>query len=165
MRGPIFSAVIDNIAVTAIQDIFELVTSANSRIAICGMDIVQNTDFGDAAAEGLFLRLIRGHSTTGSGGAAVTPSNHEPWSRAAVTTCARNNTTPATGGSPQTMVATGFNVQAGYFYRPRWSDGGFDERIMVAESSRFVVNMPAAPIDSISINATIWWQELGLLAP
>lgn len=167
MQGPIFSAAIDNIAVSAIQDLFEIATDATTRIAICGIDLFQNTDFGDAQAETLALRIIRGLGTTGSGGSAVTPKNHKPWSRVSPCTVARNNTTPAVigAGTSDVLLSTGFNVQAGFFYRPRWVDStDVDERIFCEKNSRIVVNLPAAPADSITVFGTIWWQELGLFS-
>lgn len=166
MQGPIFSAVIDNIAVSAIQDLFEIATPASTRIAICGIDLFQNTDFGDAAAETLAIRIIRGLGTTGAAGSAVTPKNHKPWSRVSPCTVARNNTTPAVAGAgvADVLLSTGFNVQSGFIYRPRWQDAEIDERIFVDANSRVVLNLPAAPADSITVFATIWWQELGLFA-
>lgn len=159
----IFSASFSNIAVTAAQDLFELATGATSRIAICEIDIEQNTEAGDAADEMLAVELIRGYTTTGSAGAPVTPVNYRPWSRVSPVTVARNNTGLAANGSPETVRASAFNVRSGWLYRPRW-DGLVDERPYIAASSRFVVRLPAAPADSVSFYGTIIWQELGLFA-
>lgn len=160
MHGPIFSATFSNIAVTAVQDMFEFLTSAACRIAICEIDIGQNTEVGDAQDESLALELIRGFTVAGSAGSAVTPTNYDARSRAAVTVVNRNNTGLATT-SGSVVRATSFNVRSGWLYRPRW-DGAVDERPVISPSSSFVVRLPVAPADSVSMYATILFQELGL---
>jgi hypothetical protein len=78
MNGPIFTATFSAIAVSAAQDVFELITGATSRIEICEVFLGQYSDVGDAAAEMLSVQIVRGHTVVGSGGAAVTPANLEP---------------------------------------------------------------------------------------
>ena len=109
----VFSATFSAIAVAAAQDLFELVAPADSRIAIVEIDIGQYSDAGDAAAELLSIQLVSGHAVAGANGAAVTPGKFAPWSRAAGTTAARNNTTIASGGTPVIHHATSFNAQGG----------------------------------------------------
>jgi hypothetical protein len=162
MQGPIFSVPFVAQSVTAAaQDLFELATGANSRIAICGIDVGQYSDAGDAAAELLGVSIIRGHTTTGDGTAA-TPINFKPWSRSSTVVSKTIGTTLATGGSPVTAFSSSFNIQAGFLYRPRF-DNHFDERIWVAESSRVVVRI-TAPADAVTASGTIWFQETGLMS-
>jgi hypothetical protein len=165
MNGPIFTATFSAIAVSAAQDVFQLTTHATSRIEICEIFLGQYSDAGDAAAEMLSVQLVRGHTTTGSGGAAVTPVNFEPWSRAAVTTVLRNNTTIAADGTAVILHSEAFNVQGGWLYKP-FKSGDDNERPKVeaagATNGLFVVRI-TAPADAVTMNGTIKWREYGLL--
>jgi hypothetical protein len=161
MNGPIFSATFSAISVSAAQDVFQLTAHATSRIEICEIFLGQYSDAGDAAAEMLSVQLVRGHTTTGSGGAAVTPGNFEPWSRAAVTTVLRNNTTIAADGTAVILHAESFNVQGGWLYRPLKTEED-NERPKI-EAAGIVVVRVTAPADAVTMNGTIKWREIGLL--
>lgn len=161
MEGPIFSATFQNIAVTAAQDLFQLLTSSTTRIAIVEIDIGQFSDAGDAQDELLSLDLVRGNTADGSGGSAVTPVNLKPWSRTSPVTVARNNTTAASGGGA-IVHSTSFNVRQGWYWKPEHNQM-FDDRFFVEVSQRFCVRI-SAPTDSLSMQGTIKWQELGLMS-
>lgn len=156
-RGPVYSAVFAAVAVSAAQDVFEIVAPATSRVVLREVRLGQYSDAGDAEAELLSVTFLRGHTTTGSGGAAVTPANlmGVTGSTAAVSTVARNNTTVATGGSPVTLLADSFHVAAGF----RWYPAP-EEQITLEPSQRFVVRI-SAPADSITLNGTLVFQEIG----
>lgn len=160
MNGPIFTATFSAIAVSAAQDVFELTAHSTSRIEVCEIVLGQYSDAGDAAAEMLSVQLIRGHTTPGSGGAGVTPSNFEPWSRAAVTVVARNNTTVASAGTGAILHAESFNVQGGWLYRPLKNEQD-NERPKVEQGQIIVVRI-TAPADAVTMNGTIKFRELGL---
>ena len=157
----IFTATFSAVAVSAEQDVFELVAHASTRVAIREVRLGQYTDFGDAAAEILSVQIIRGYTTSGSGGAAVTPANISSHSGAktAVSTVERNNTTVATAGTAVILVSDVFNVQAGWWYRP-----GDDERIIVDNSSRVVVRI-TVPADALTMNGTLVFEEVGQMLP
>ena len=152
----IFSAVVEAQAVTAAQDIFELVAPSDSLLAIREIRIGQYSDFGDAAAEILSLLVIRGHTVAGSGGSAVTPVNRSPVSGALASTATvkRNNTTVATT-SGVTVLADAWNIQTPYLYLP-----SREECILVNPGQRLVVRL-STPADSISVNATLVFEEMG----
>lgn len=151
MAGSIYTATFSAISVTAAQDLFEIVAPAAAPVFIREIRFGQYSDAGDAAAELLSVLLMRGHTTTGSGGAGVTPVAALGGTSAA--TVARNNTTVATAGSPETILADAWNIQAGWYYP---SDG--ELRIAIAPSQRFVVRI-TAPADAITMNGTITWEE------
>ena len=150
----VFAATFAAVAVTAAQDAFEIVAPADSRVRIREVRLAQYSDFGDAQAEILSVRIMRGHGTAGSGGAAVTPGNLESWGRAAGATVAANNTTVATGGSPVTLVADGWNVAAGWW----WYPADDSERISLEPGERLVVRI-TAPADSLTVNGTVVFEE------
>jgi hypothetical protein len=154
----VYSVTFSAVAVTAAQDVFELATAADSQLRIHEVRLGQYTDFGDAAAEILSVQIIRAHTTTGSGGAAATPSNlTNPATGflASGVTAATNNTTVATSGSPLVLIADTFNIASGWWYCPPE-----DERIHVAKSSRVVVRI-TIPADSLTMNGTIIFSEIG----
>lgn len=161
---PLFSAVVSAVAISAAQDLFEIVAPATSRIAIRDIKIGQHSDFGDAAAEILGVSIIRGHTTTGSGGSAVTPVPLNAVSnQASAATVARNNTTIASNGTTQTIIADAFNVQGGWALSDVLGPGGpeaADKRIVMAPSERLVVRL-TAPADALTFDATLIWEEGG----
>lgn len=157
-----FTAAFSAIAVSAAQDAFEIVAHASSRVAICEILLGQYSDAGDAEAELMSIQVIRGFTTAGAGGAAVTPANLSPWSRAAVTTVTRNNTTLAQDGTGIVMISDAMNVQAGWAYRPQYDPLNLstDERIWLAPGDRVVIRI-TAPVDGVTMNGTVKFEETG----
>lgn len=153
----IYTATFSAVAVTAAQDVFELVTTANTRAKIREIRLGQYSDAGDASAEMLSVQIIRGYTTSGSGGSSVTPSNLSPVSGAlaAVSTVEANNTTVAASGTGLVLFADAWNVQRGWRYAPPP-----EERIEVGVSQRLVVRI-TAPVDSLTMNGTIVFEETG----
>lgn len=151
---PVFSAAFSAISVAAAQDLWEIVAPTGSdKVTLRELRIGQYSDFGDAQAELISIQLIRGYTTSGSGGAAVTPVNLESASRAAQTTVERNNTTVATAGTGSVLLADSFNVASGFWYRPPE-----DERIVLISGERLVVRI-SLPTDAITTNSTIIFEE------
>ncbi len=148
--GAPYSAIFSAIAVSAAQDLFEITAPTTHRVAITGLHIGQYSDAGDAAAELLSLLIIRGYTTTGSGGAAVTPVALVPSEATAASTVARNNTGLAADGTPLILVADAWNVQVSY----RW-----EGRIIIPASTRLVVRI-TAPADAVTTNGTLVFEEL-----
>lgn len=159
--GQIYVATFTDIDISAAQDLFEIVAPATSRIVIREFEIGQHSDAGDALADMLDLQIIRGHTTSGSGGASVTPVPVVPWSDApaAAATVERNNTTIAADGSPKTLRATAWNVMGGYRYYP----GFRGERIMLDYSDRLVFRLGTAPSSTIKCCATLVFEEIGAM--
>lgn len=160
-RGPVYAATFSAVAVTAAQDVFEITAPATSRVLIRGIRIGQYTDAGDAAAEILSVLVIRGYTTSGSGGSSVTPVNLHGWSGApsASSTVEANNTTVANTGTAVTLLADTMNVQAGWQYYPAPHD-----HMVLDYSQRLVVRI-TAPADSLTMNGTLIFQEIGKDAP
>lgn len=157
--GPIYTATFSNIAVSAAQDLFELVAPASTRLELLEVKVGQESDEGDAAAEMLPIQIIRGYTTSGSGGASVTPGKVVPWQRDAVATVERNNTTVAQDGTGVILDADTFNIMGGWRHYP-----APEERIGVEISTRLVVRLPVAPADAVTMYGTIKWKEIGKFA-
>jgi hypothetical protein len=157
--GPVYSGVVSGVAVSATQDVFELVTHTSSRVRIREIRIGQYSDFGDAASEILGVQLIRGFTTSGSGGSTVTPAKmNQTTGRAAVTVVEANNTTLATTGTGTVIYSDAWNIQSGWWYAPHET-----EMPIIEVSTRFVVRI-TTPADAITMNATIVFEEIGTMA-
>jgi hypothetical protein len=152
MVGADFVLTVDGISVSAAQDLFELNVPATQIAVIKSLVIGQSSDAGDAEDEQQRVRFLRGATTSGSGGSAVTALG--PYTYAG--TAERNNTTVATGGTPTTRHADGWNVRSGYVWMPSEED-----MIVVPPSTRFVVNLPSTPADAITVSATLHFQAIG----
>ena len=80
----------------------------------------------------------------------------QPRRRGLGSTVKRNNTTAATGGTPQTLHSDCFNVQIGY--QIWWPPEMFMP--MCPPSSRIVINIPETPGASMTMSGTLYFEEL-----
>lgn len=157
--GQVYTGIISQVSVSAAQDVFELTCPSTTRVRIREVKLGQYSDAGDATAEILSVQLIIGHTTSGSGGAAVTPRNLNRASTVtAASTLERNNTTIAANGTAITLYSDVWNIQSGWWYAPSEF-----EMITIDISTRLVVRI-TSPVDAITLNATIVFEELGTLA-
>ncbi len=163
MGSPVYTAVFSAVAVTAAQDVFEITAPSNSRVKIIDCKIGQYTDFGDAAAEILSVTVIRGFTTTGTGGSTVTPANISGHTGAMTATSVvkANNTTVATTGTTATLVADVMNVAAGWSLRDVLSRGFEGTPEIILNNSQRLVFRITAPADSLTMNGTLIFEELG----
>jgi hypothetical protein len=148
----------DNVSVSAIQDAFEVSPAANKPLKILGFTIGQtgNSDVGDAAEEILAFHLVRGHTTSGSGGSSVTPVPLNPNDAAAGFTAEVNNTTIASAGTTTTIHTQTFNVRLGldYMYPPGY------EPIVHNGNTSLVGRLVRAPADAITLSGTLLVEEM-----
>ncbi len=148
----------ENVAISAAQDLFEIVPATNKPIAICGLflsNVGGTADAGDAQEEFLRLQIIRGNTTSGSGGSAPTPSPVVSSDGAAAFTAEVNNTTVASAGTAVALHTDGWNIRMGYsmWWIPEawlW---------VSAADSRVVVRLVAAPADSVNCSGTLYVCE------
>lgn len=160
----IYTATFENVAVTEDQDLFEIV-AGNLPTAIRRIEIGQRSDAGDAQAEMLPVKIVRGHTVAGSGGSSVTPSPQRTTQPASTATVTVNNDTVASGGSPHRWWSATFNVMGGWFYPfahlPSLSYPKDFGQIILEPGERCVVTLAANPADSLTMNGTMEFEELG----
>lgn len=155
MTTKVYTVVFSAVSVSAAQDLFEITPASNKPVEIVGIELGQTSDSGDAQDEQLQLSIIRGHTTSGSGGTAPTPQPLEPNDGAAGFTAEVNNTTVATTGTTATLWTTAWNVRAGYinwfpeYVRPTATSG----------NTTILVRM-TAPADAITMSGTLYVAEL-----
>jgi hypothetical protein len=155
MAGRIYSVIFDAVAVTAAQDLFEITPADDKPVELVGLFIMQNTDVGDAADEILKYSIIRGYTSSGSGGSAPTPAPLSSIDTAAGFTAEVNNTTPANTGTAVTLHVDGFNVRAGL---QLWVPPAARPSASQANTT-IVVRIPA-PTDSLTMSGTLYVREL-----
>lgn len=105
-----------NLTVTAISattvDLCELVAADDIPIGIREIRWGQTSDVGDAQDEVIELQIVRGNTTSGSGGSSATPVRKRPKDAAASFTAEVGNTTAASGGTTEVPYKTWVNVRA-----------------------------------------------------
>lgn len=151
--GMIYTATIEQIAVTVAQDLFTITAPADAVVILHSCYIGQETDEGDAQAEMLPVQITR-YGTAGSAGTGLTGRPHDVGYAAHGSTVVRNNTTQ--GGTPVVILGDCFNVQAGWQYRPTP-----EERITISPSGVIAIELPVAPADSLTITASLIFEEIG----
>lgn len=155
MNGRTYVVTFNAVAVSAAQDLFEIVPADDKPCEIVSMHIGQYSDAGDAAAELLGISIIRGFTASGSGGSAATPAPMNPNAATAGFTAEVNNTTVATTGTTTTLHSDSWNVQAGYNYIPP-----LDARPVVGQGQTSLVVRITAPADALTMNGTLVVREL-----
>lgn len=151
----IYTAVFNNVAVTAIQDLFEIVAASDAVVRIHDIHLSQNTDVGDAAEEVLRIELTSGHTTSGSGGSAPTAIPHNIGQAAFGGTVEVNNTTQASAGTIVTHYVWNWNIRVGFdkIFTP-------ETRPRIAPSGRMCLELPAAPADSVTMSGSVTFEEI-----
>lgn len=156
--GRMYAVTFENVAVTASQDFFEISPADDKPVLIHGLYLSQASDVGDAADEMLRIKILRGHTTSGSGGSAPTPAPLNSSAGTAAGFAAEvNNTTIASAGTAVDLHAEAFNIRAGlqYIPTPEARPGASQA------NTTLIVRLMAAPADSLSMSGTLLLEETG----
>ena len=142
--GMRYSGQFSAVAVTALQDVFELVAPTDSVIVLHSVRLGQSSDAGDAQAEMLPVEIVVGRGTVTSGSGGTTPAKEalEGGFAASGATLEANNTTRMVVGSGtlHTIIREAFNVQVGWLYQPLP-----EERSVGSPGDRRTRALPRAP--------------------
>lgn len=147
----------ENVAVSAQVDFFELTAGDDRPIELAGLVIGQSTEVATNVGEDEFLRyrIIRGHTSSGTGGATPTPVPIDPTDPAAGFTADTNNTTIASAGTAVNLHSDTFNVRQGLQI---WWPAEFGPATV--QASLLVVRLMAAPADSVTFSGTAYVREV-----
>lgn len=155
-----YTAQFGGVASAAVQDFFELISTATQVIVVHSIFIGQSSDSGDAAAEMLRVQLKRasGSYTSGTGGTTATGVPHAFSDPAFGGTVEANNSTQAAVGTGAltTLMEETFNIQAGWYYTPTP-----EERITLSPSQALIVSGPTVPADSLTFSGRITFEVHG----
>ena len=151
--GRMYTVTFEEVAVTAIQDLFEIVAASDSTVYIHSIHVSQSSDASDSESEQLNVLIHRG-STSGSGGSSATPAPLNLGDAAFGGTCEVNNTTQSTEGT--ILGSYCFNVMAGLdiVFTP-------EGRPVISPSGRIIVELQTAPGDSLTMSGTMVIEEIG----
>lgn len=151
----------DAVSVSAAQDLFEIAPADDKPVKIAGLvlsNVGGTADAGDAQEELLRLAIIRGTSTSGSGGSSFTPLSLNATAQAAGFAAEINNTTPSSSGTAANLFTDGWNVRMPY-------QVFFPEELMPecsqANGVLLTVKLVTAPADAISVSGTLFVLENG----
>ena len=155
----VYTVSVDNITYTAAgtdTDLFSIDPAADKPTAIKSCVIKATSEIQEAQEEWVRLKIIRGHTTVGSGGAAATARPLDPGDTAYSGSCRTNDTTIASAGTAVDLWSDAYNVRAGFelFRAPEdwfWTTG----------ANFIVVRLMSTVADDISLMATIDIVEIG----
>lgn len=148
----------ENVSVSAAQDFWEIQPADDKPVKILGWSLSNvggTADAGDAQEELLRLSIVRGHTTSGSGGSSptVSPVNRNDAS-AGFTAEANNTTIASTAGT--TIWTGGHNIRVNDLVL-------LPEEVQPTASqadTTIVVRLLAAPADAVSMSGTLLVEEL-----
>ena len=155
----LYTASFKAVAVTAAQDLFEVLAPSDAVYKVWGFELNQETEIGDAQEEMLRITENRGAgATSGSGGSTSTPKPIAVGEVAAGGTVEINNTTQmaAGGGSITELQGFAWNIRIPYkrVYLP-------EERPIISPSQRWTLELESTPADSITMSGSILLEEVG----
>lgn len=154
-HGRMYTITISGVASPATAfDFFEISPATNKPVRIRRIRIAQTSE-ATTEEEQLAITVVRGHTTSGSGG-DTTPDGGVLSSSdtASGYTAETMNTTIASAGTPVNLVEDAWNVRAGYdmAFAPEEAPECINGSLLVVRSG--------APADTITIRATLWIEEV-----
>ena len=154
--GRIYTIQFNNVAVTAQQDLFEIVAPSDGVIQLHEIGLGQSTEIGDAEEEMFSLLLKSGATTSGSGGTSPAAVPLLLGDAATGATTEVNNTTKATTGTIVTHYPWAWNVRVPF--QIIWTP---ETRPVLAPSRRLTMELATTPVDSVTLNGYIVFEEIG----
>jgi len=148
-----YSVTFEEVAVTSVRDLFEIVAPSDAAVVVHGLVVSQSSDAGDSQSEQLNLLIHRG-STSGTGGTTPTATPLAVGDAAFGGTVEVNNTTQGTEGT--IVHSEAFNVMAGC--QIWWTP---ETRPVISPSARLIVELQTAPSDSLTMSGTLYFEEIG----
>ena len=147
MQGRRYYVPFNRVAITAVQELLEILAPADLMFTLEYFEVSQDSDAGDAQDEQLHfsIRRVTGSPTSGSGGSTVTPAPLNPGDVASSCTCEANNTTQLSGGTNTVLVPSCFNVRNGGIFLPPEI-----HQPMFSPSTRCIIELEKAPADSLT---------------
>ena len=153
--GRMYTVAFSAVTVSAAEDLFEITPADDKPVKLRGLFIGQSSDAGDAQDEMLQVSIIRGHTTSGSGGSAATARQLSSIDTAAGFAAEVNNTTTASAGTTHTLHTDTFNVRVGYqlWFPPECCP-------MASQAHTTIVVRITAPADALTMSGTLYVEEV-----
>jgi hypothetical protein len=151
--GRVYTAILEDFAITTAADILELAWPATKAGILLSIEYGQRTDYGDQMALAFDIILKRA-TGSGSGGGTVTPRPHSPSDTASGVVVETLNTSPATGLTVIRRIP--FNAQAGYLYQPP-----VVEQYEIAPSGIIVLVLGTTLTSALTGSLNVTFMEIG----
>lgn len=137
-------------------DFVEISPASNKPVRIRRIRIAQTSE-PTTEEEQIALTVVRGHTTSGSGG-DTTPDGGklDPSDASSSYTAETMNTTIASAGTAVNLIEDAWNTRAGCDISLA------PEETPICLNGELLVVRSAAPADAVTIRATFWVEELGL---
>lgn len=154
--GRVYTVSFQGVAVTEDQDLIEISPADDHPIKILGVFLSQSSEIGDAQEEMMSIEILRGYTTSGSGGSSKTPVPIDPGDAAASFAAEANNTTIAADGTAVLLHAESFNVRSGlaHYWTPETAPKASQANTTIA------IRLMANPADSVTCDGTVYVEEL-----
>ena len=136
-------------------DLFEISPADDKPVEIVGLELYVTSELGDAADEWAAIQVIRGFTSSGSGGSTPTPGPLDFVDTAAGFTAETLNTTVATTGTSVTLWAGAVNVRAGL---EKWWPTGLGPQASQANTT-ILVRMSTTVADDVTMSGTLYVVE------
>ena len=154
--GRIYTAPFEDVAVTVVQDLFEILLPSDLIVLIHALHITKHDD-ADSENLSASLRIVPVTVTSGSAGTTVTIEKGDEGDVASSCTIEANNTTVATStGTVADKWSFGFNMGAGLHYV--WTP---ETRPVFSPGSTHVIRLDTAPAASTQMNGILVFEEIG----
>ena len=154
----VYTVQFENVTITnanGVVDLFEIRPADDNPVRIIGCMIGQSTEIADAQEEQLRLRVIRGNTTSGSGGTTPTPVPVNADDAAAGFGADAVNPTVATAGTEVVVHSDTWNVRIP-FNPPLTPEMYWHS----SEANGFlVVRLMQAVTDDVDMSGTLYVEE------
>jgi hypothetical protein len=137
-------------------DLWELTPADDKPVEICGIRLSVTSELTDAADEWGILQIIRGHTTSGSGGGTPTPVPINPIDAAAGFTVEDRNTAIASAGTTTIPFADAISVRLGFEV---WFPDGFGP-IGSQANTTILVRQSTTWADDVTASGTLFVREM-----
>lgn len=156
--GRIYSVPFSAVAVSAAQDLWEILVPSDAVLILHSVIITQSSDAKDEEEELLrvTIKRITGSPTSGSNGSSATPTKRSSGDSAAGVTAEINNTTRLSGGTAEIIHDEAFNIRSGFYYIPTP-----EQRPEISPGNYLLVGLETAPGDALTMSGTLVFEELG----
>lgn len=146
------------VTVSAAQDLVQITGATGKMMKILRMVLgCKDTSVATSQMLSLRARLLPATVSVGSGGTTgITPSKNDPGDAAcSSSTCATNNTTPATtNGTAVILYANGVHLYEGENFR-------FDDPPRIGPSQAFVFELLGGPSGTVNLSGFVEFTEEG----
>lgn len=157
--GRLYTVTFENVEYTTAggdYDYFEISPADDKAVVVEAIYINTATEVGDAQEEMVRWSIVRGHTTSGSGGSSATPQPVLSTDTAAGFAAETSNSTIAsTAGA--TIHAAAYNIRLGLEFIPPP-----EHRIIVTQAhTTLVVRQLSTLADAANMSGTLYCRELG----